>query len=201
MDVEPLWRSRLRWRFRGAVLWPAFVVLTVFDALLLGQLPIAGDGGTAFVPALLLGFFFNLVVVALVAPVAAMALRRRRPDLPKVVASDRAGTALVVGVTLALLAGGLAHRPEVVEAQHDFAVQQLAAQRFAQRAAPPEFRRRVSESTSLKLEEDLYRTCVPGDDPQRWFCVLVRTDAAPPGITVDDSRESNASLNRPGGFR
>ena len=44
MEVEPLWRSRLRWRWRGALLWPAFVVLTLVDALLLGVLPIAGDG-------------------------------------------------------------------------------------------------------------------------------------------------------------
>ena len=201
MEVESLWRARLRWRLRGALLWPAFVLLTLLDALLLGWLPISGDGGTDFVPALLLGFFFNLVMVAAVAPFAAMLLRRRRPDLPKVVATDRAGTTLVCLVTLGLLAGGLAHRSEVVEARHDFAMQQFAAQRFVSRQAPPEFRRRVAESDSLKLEEDLYRTCVPGNDPKRHFCVLVRTDAMPPGITVDDSRETNAALNEPGGFR
>ena len=91
-DVEPLWRSRVRWRFRGALLWPAFWVLTLADALLLGCLPIAGDGGTAFVPALLLSGFFNLVAVAIVAPLAGLVLRRRRRDLPRVIAFDRAGT-------------------------------------------------------------------------------------------------------------
>ena len=55
--------------------------------------------------------------------------------------------------------------------------------------------------TTLKLEDELYRTCVPGDDPKRWFCMYVTTDSSPPGITVDRNRESNASLNRPGGFR
>jgi len=201
MEVESLWRARLRWRLRGALLWPAFVVLTLVDAVLLGWLPIAGDGGTGFVPALLVGFFFNLVAVAVLAPIAAALLRRRRRDLPKVVATDRAGTVLVVLVTAGLLLGGLAHRSEVVEARHDFAMQQMAAQRFIARQAPPEFRARARESDSLKLEDDLYRTCVPGNDPERHFCVLVRTDGVPPGITVDDSRETNADLNAPGGFR
>lgn len=201
MEVESLWRARLRWRLRGALLWPAFVGLTLLDAMLLGWLPIAGDGGTEFIPALLLAFFFNLVAVALVAPFAAMLLRRRRPDLPKVVASDRAGTTLVCGVTLALLAGGIAHRSDVQEARHDFAMQQSAARSFVARQGPTEYRARVEQSDSLKLEEDLYRTCVPGDDPKRHFCVLVRTDAMPPAITVDESRETNAKLNEPGGFR
>ena len=40
MGDEPLWRSRLRWRWRGALLWPAFAVLTLVDALLLGVLPV-----------------------------------------------------------------------------------------------------------------------------------------------------------------
>ena len=201
MEVESLWRARLRWRLRGALLWPVVVVATLVDALMLGRLPIAGDRGTELVPALLLAGFFNLVAIALVAPFVARLLRRRRPDLPKVIAADRAGTALVGAVTLALLLGGLVHRSSVQEAKHDFIVQQAAARDFAARRAPGEFRDGVGGSNSLKLQDDLYRTCVPGDDPQRWFCVLVRTDSSPPGITVDRSRESNASFNLPGGFR
>ena len=55
--------------------------------------------------------------------------------------------------------------------------------------------------TTLKIEDELYRTCVPGDDPKRWFCMYVSTESSPPGITVDRNRESNASLNRLGGVR
>lgn len=201
MPAESLWRSRLRWRLRGALLWPTFIALTLFDAILLGVLPIAGDGGTDFVPALLLGFFFNLVAVAVVAPFAALALRRRRGDLPMVVATDRAGTVLVCTVTLGLVAGGLVHRSEVKEAEHDFAMQQAAARRFVSRQAPPQFRARAAESDSIKLEDDLYRTCVPGNEPERHFCVLVRTDSVPPGIVVHESRETNAKFDAPGGFR
>ncbi|HEV2812888.1 MAG TPA: hypothetical protein VGW10_06505 [Solirubrobacteraceae bacterium] len=200
-DVEPLWRSRARWRFRGAVLWPAFWVLTVGDALLLGQLPIAGDGGTAFVPALLLSGFFNLVAVAIVAPVAGHALRRRRRDLPRVVAFDHAGTAMLLCVTGALLVGGLIHRDAVRESRHDLLVQRSAAVAYMQREAPPEYRRSLPATSTIKMEDELFRTCTPGSDPDRWFCVYVATDTSPPGVTADDNRESNESLRAAGGFR
>ena len=200
-DVESLWRSRLRWRLRGALLWPAFVVLTLVDALILGRLPIAGDGGTAFVPALLLACFFNLLAVAVAGPLLATVVRRRvRRDLPRVVAEDYTGTALLGVVTAGLLAGGIAHHDSMQEAQHDLIVQQAAARAYASERAPARFRGRVEESTTVKLEEDLFRTCVPGPDPRRWFCVFVRTNTAPPGITVDQNRESNASFQAAGGF-
>ncbi|MDQ3739598.1 MAG: hypothetical protein M3389_01520 [Actinomycetota bacterium] len=199
--VEPLWRSRARWRLKGALLWPAFWVLTLGDALLLGQLPIAGDGGTAFVPALLLSGFFNLVAVAIVAPLAGSLLRRRRPDLPRVVAFDHAGTALLVCVSLGLLAGGLIHRDERRESEHDLLVQRAAAVRFMQREAPEEFRRSLPATSTIKMEDELYRTCTPGSDPDRWYCVYVATDTSPPGVTADQNRESNESLRAAGGFR
>jgi hypothetical protein len=199
-DVEPLWRSRVRWRFRGALLWPAFWLLTLADALLLGWLPIAGDGGTAFVPALLLSGFFNLLAVAVVAPACGLLLRRRRRDLPRVVAFDHAGTALLLCVTAALLAGGLIHRGERRENEHDLRVQRLAAVEYMERAAPPEFRRSLPATSTIKMEDELFRTCTPGDDPDRWFCVYVATDTSPPGVTADANRESNESLRAAGGF-
>ena len=201
MDDRRATLSRLRWRLRGAWLWPAFFALTVLDALVLRWLPIAGDDGTELIPALLMAAGFNLVAVAVVAPLVGRRLRRRRPDLPRVVADDYAGTALVGLVTVALLAGGLAHRPALLDARHDAVMQQFAAREYAARFAPPEFRANAGYSNSLKLEDDLFRTCVPGDDPKRWFCVYVDTDSTPPGITRDDNRQSNASLNAPGGFR
>jgi hypothetical protein len=200
MEVESLWRSRLRWRWRGALQWPAFVALCVADALLLGVLPIAGDAGTDFVPAFLLAMFFNLIAVALVGPLAAIVLRRRRPDLPKVVAQDSTGTAALVLVSLGFLAGGLIHAPVRAEAERDFAAQYVAARDYAHTRAPEQFRDGIGQMTTLKLEDELYRTCVPGDDPKRWFCMYISTASSPPGITVDRNRESNASLNRLGAY-
>ena len=200
-DVEPLWRSRVRWRLKGALLWPAFWALTLVDALLLGELPISGDGGTAFVPALLVSGFFNLAAVAVVAPLLGLALRRRRRDLPGVIAFDRAGTALLLCVTAALLVGGLIHRDDLRERRHDLAVQRLAAVQYMREQAPPEYRRQLPATTTIRMEEDLYRTCTPGEDPDRWFCVYVATDTSPPGVTEDSNRESNDSLRAAGGFR
>jgi hypothetical protein len=201
-DVEPLWRPRLRWRLKGALLWPAFAVLTVADALLLGRLPIAGDGGTPFVGGLLLAGFFNLLAVAVGGPLLGLWLRRRRRrDLPRIIAEDYAGTAVLGLVTLGFLAGGLAHRDNVEEARHDLVVQQAGAREFMSRRAPSPYHARLEETTTIKLQENLFRTCAPGEDPQRWFCVFVSTDVSPPGITVDQSREPNSSLKRAGGFR
>jgi hypothetical protein len=201
MEAESVWRSRLAWRLKGALLWPTFVVLTFVDALLLQVLPIAGDGATPFIGALLLAAVFNLIMVAVVGPLLAVPLRRRRPDLPKVVAQDHTGTALVCCVTLALLAGGLLHAPARAEAERDLQAQAVAARDYAHTRAPEQFRDGTGSMTSIKLDDDLYRTCVPGDDPKRWFCMIVSTETSPPGITVDGNRESNESMNRFGAYR
>src|SRR5215207_11364473 len=92
-------------------MWPAFGLALVVDALLLHLLPIAGDRGPQLFPALLLAGFLNLVVVAVGAPLGGRWVRRRRPSLPRVVADDRAGTALLAATAVALLAIGLVHRP------------------------------------------------------------------------------------------
>ena len=194
---EPLWRSRLRWRWRGALQWPLFLVLTIAEALLLGVLPIAGDAGTDLVPALLLAFFFNLVALAVVAPLVSMRLRRRRRDLPKVVADDYAGAALLGVVAVGLVVGGLMHRPALQDAEHDLVVQQAAARKFIATRAPREFRPAAASSDTIKLGDEYFRTCVPGPNPTRWFCVFVDTDESPPGITVDSDRLSNADFSRP----
>lgn len=195
------WLTRMRWRLRGALLWPLFAVLTLGEALLLGVLPISGDEGTELVPGLLLAGVTNLLVVAVLAPLAGVLLRRRRPDLPQVVAADHAGAVLLALVFAGFVALGVAHRADVQEARHDMVVQQATARDFVARNAPPEYARRATTSDTVKLEDDYFRTCVPGDDPRRWYCVYVSTDTSPPGVEVDSSRESNASFNAPGGFR
>src|SRR5436190_13678324 len=109
--MESTWVTRLRWRMRGAWMWPTFAALTAFDALLLHARPIAGDD-TSLLEGVLLAGFFNLVAIAVVAPMVGAVVRRRwRPDLPKAVAHDYAGTTLLPLVSLGLLAGGLAHDP------------------------------------------------------------------------------------------
>src|SRR5919206_485942 len=93
---------RLRWRLRGALLWPAFVVVTLGEMLLLHWLPVAGDD-TSLLEGLLLAGCLNVIAVALVGGLGGAALRRRRPDLPKVVADNYAGTAALGAVAAAFV--------------------------------------------------------------------------------------------------
>lgn len=191
--VERLWISRLRWRMRGAWMWPTFAVLTVVDALLLHARPISGDR-TALIPALLVAGFFNLLAVAVGAPAAAALLRRRRRDLPRVVAQDYAGTALLVVVTTALAAGGAVHRPAVLAQRRDLRVQDAAARAYVLRHAPAVYRAHLGLADTRRIDRHLYRTCVPGDDPMRALCLYVDTTRSPPAVRPDPDRETNQSF-------
>ena len=102
--------------------------------------------GTGLFPALLLAGFFNVALLAIAAPLGGRLLRRRRPDLPKVVADDRVGTAALVVLAVALLAGGLIHRPAVLDARRAFTAQSVAVRHYVAARAPgrvpPEHRSR-----------------------------------------------------------
>jgi hypothetical protein len=187
-----MWATRLRWRLRGASQWPAFVVFTLLDGALLNELPIAGDGPGGIVPGVLLAGFGNLFLLAVAAPVAGRVMRRRRADLPVPVASDFAATALIAAGALVLLASGLVHRPVVVEERADRVAQYAAVSDYV-RSQAPGFRDGLAIADSIRLSDDLYRTCVPGDDPRRPLCLFVETDQHPPGVTRDPDLTPNAA--------
>lgn len=194
--MEAAWLRRTRWRMRGAWLWPAFGALTLGEAALLGELPISGEG-TGFFPGALLAGFLNLVAVAVLGPFAGRRLRRRRPDLPKVIATDYGGMAMLGVVCAGLLAGGLIHRPAVGEAKRDFAAQSVAVRVWIAHNAPAAFRANIDRADTWRMETDHYRTCVPGPDPRRALCLLVNTDQSPPGIEVDPTRAPNSTFIGP----
>jgi hypothetical protein len=199
--MEAMWSSRMRWRMRGAWMWPAFAGFTVLDGLLIHFQPISGDG-TDIVPAFLLAGFFNLVAVAVAAPMAGWVVRRRwRRDLPRAIAHDYAGTALLVVVAAGLLVAGLANRDAADEARADFAAQSAAVRLWAATTAPPAYRRNIDDADTLKLDTNLYRTCLPGPDPRRALCVYVTTSRHPAGIRRDPSREPNESFAHGGQYR
>ena len=191
--VESVFWPRLRWRMRGAWQWPAFAVLTVVDAVLIARLPFRGDGADALGAVLLAGFF-NLLVVGVAAPLCALALRRVRRDLPSVVARDYAGTALLALVTCALVAGGLAHRSDVVEQQADRAALMMGLHDYVLSQAP-EFRAGLRSPDVVQLEPDRYRACVYGSE-RLPLCVFVNTDQRPAGIRRDPSREPNTGYQQ-----
>jgi hypothetical protein len=196
-EIRGLWRSRLRWRLRGATLWPAFALAIVVDAVLLQLLPIAGDTGPGVVAAVLLATFFTLVVVAVGAPLGGLALRRRHRGLPRLIADDRAGTVLLGAMAVLLATLGVLHRPALVAQRDDFRAQSAAVRLWVARHAPPVYRANVEFADTWQPGPDLYRTCVPGPDPHRALCLLVFTDQHPPSVQRDPDERPNSVVAGP----
>ncbi len=192
-----VWLRRLRWRLRGALLAPAFVLFTIADALLLRLLPFAGDRGAGIVGALVAAAILNLVMVAVVGPLIGLWLRRRDARLPAFAARDRAGVFALAGMSVVLVAGGIAHQSTLHREQDALRAQALAARAYFARQAPAAYRRNLDRMDTWKPGPNLYRTCVPGPDPARSLCVIVKTDQSPPGVTRDRSQEPNRELAGP----
>jgi hypothetical protein len=197
--MERVWLSRLRWRMRGAWLWPAFVGLTVLEGAWLHARPISGEE-TPLAPALLLAGFLNLGAVAVIGPLLARVLRRRRRDLPRVVAFDYAGTALVGALALGLLVAGLVHHGAVVREHRAASYAGMLAEGYAMRRSPRDFPPSSARARPYRLEAGrLYRTCVYGPRDARPLCVVVHFDTSQPTL-VPDGHEPNATYAPRGGY-
>jgi hypothetical protein len=190
-----VWRARLRWRLSGAWQWPAFAVLTAVDAVVLARLPFAG-GRANLLGCLLAAGFLNLIVVAAVPRPGGWLLRRRRPDLPREVAADRAATVAMVALCVVLIAGGIAHRPALWASDDTLARAVREARVFAAHRAPPQYLPLHGWDTWVQAPH-LFRTCFPGPDPRRDFCVVVRTDEAVPIKRADPDQRPNATIAGP----
>jgi hypothetical protein len=166
--------ARVRWRLHGAWMWPSFIALTVLDGLIVHWLPTTGDAESA-VGGWLLGLFLSLLGIVVVAPLLGRALRRFRTDMPKVVARDYAGTAVVLLVTASLLTAGLIHHSRV--ASDNRALQDAVARAlgFIGDRAPAAFRDNLGSSSTYAIEPgSIYRTCVRSRAGTRTYCVVVR---------------------------
>ena len=174
--MESAWWQRIWWRRRGAWLWRVFVAATVLDAVLEHLRPPAGDVQSV-VSAALVGLFLNLLAVLLLSRPLGALLRRRRPDLPSVVARNYAGTSVVLAVSAGLFAAGLVHHSTIVANQNAMRDATVRAQAWIGDRAPPEFRRHVNLPDTYPIQPgSIYRTCVPGRDLTRTYCVIVNTD-------------------------
>lgn len=172
--MDAAWVARVRWRSRGAWLWPTFAGLTIVDGIIGHALPPAGETQT-LVAALILGCGLNLVaVVVLRAPVGAL-VRRVRPDLPKLIARDYAGQAMLGVVTAALLAIGLAHHSGIVTQRQAMHEAMARAEAWIGSRAPAEFRSNADSISTLTIEPGrTYRSCAVTPEGRRSFCVIVK---------------------------
>jgi hypothetical protein len=193
--MERVWASRLRWRLRGAWLAPLVALLTLADALLIHWRPLAGDGPTHLFAALLLASFLNLVAVAALAPIAGMALRRLRPDLPAIVARDRAGVALVLLVTAGVIAGGVRHHGTLERNEDALGDAHARAIAWIGTNAPAPFRRHLELADTIAVvPRSLYRTCATDPTSGRAWCVVVhprgsvRRDGGTPNAVFEAGR-------------
>jgi hypothetical protein len=187
-----IWRARLRWRLSGAWQWPAFAVLVVADTLILARLPFAG-GRSSLWGSLIAAGLLNTIVVAVAPRVGAWAVRVRRPDLPREIAADRAGTFGMVALTAILLIGGIAHHGRLRADDRVEARAVSAARAFAADHAPARYRP-LHELDTWRMAPDVFRTCWRGPGANRNFCVVVRMDAGAPRERIDADQRSNTAM-------
>lgn len=203
---ERFWPSRLRWRLRGAMQWPAFVVLTLVDGAVMDRLPPVATTGLNLIEGVLIATFANLFLVGAVAPWLARRLADRRAaalataaappptEAERDVIQDRTATALLVVGLAAVIASGLANRPVIVSETEATEAAGRAVLDYVHASGNEELQRNVETANILKQGDDYFRVCIARDDRERFFCLLVDTDRRPPKVTKDPSAESNEAF-------
>jgi hypothetical protein len=196
---ERFWPARLRWRLRGATMWPAFVVLTLADGLVLHLLPPVRTG-VDLIPGILISTFANLFLVGAVAPFLAGRVRARRPGPPapeqaaREVLVDRFGTALLLAGLVGVVAAGLATRPLVVSETEATEANARAVRQHVLDSGNAELIRNLETANTIRLGDDYFRTCISRDDRERNFCMFVDTSKRPVEIVEDRSAEPNSAF-------
>ena len=200
MSDQTFFWHRLRWRLRGAWMWPAFTVITLGEGILLWRLPPVGTG-LNLIEGVLLATFGNLVLVAALAPWLANRLLARRSPQPSVtereVVKDRVSTALLVAGVFGCLASGLAARPLVVNETEDTERAANALFEYVQRSGDEELQRNNEAANSIRLAEGYFRICIPQDDREAFNCFFVDADAEPVEVVKDPSAEPNSVYKVP----
>jgi hypothetical protein len=148
---------------------------TVVDAAVSHQLPPSGETETLWAAALA-ALVLNLIGVILLSwPIGAL-VRRRRRDMPVVVARNYAGTMVVGTITAVLLLAGLLHHASVVADRAAMREAIVRAQAWIGDRAPARFRRHLQYVSTFAIETgSIYRACVPSTDGRQTYCVIVNT--------------------------
>jgi hypothetical protein len=206
-EDDSFWMRRLEWRLRGALQWPAFVVFTLLDAVVINALPPALFENPNLLVGVLAATFGNLVLVGAAAPFLARRLAAREPlpqgaptgvpaEARREVLQDRVAVVLLAGGLMATLVSGLANRPVVVsetEATEEVG-RQLRA--YAEHSGDEELRRNLETANTVRLGEGFFRACIARDDRRHFACLLIDTEKEPTEVRRDPSEEPNSSFNR-----
>jgi len=204
---ERFWASRLRWRLRGAWMWPVFVVATLADGIVLHELPPLRFGfsevGLTLVAGIIIATFGNLVLVGAIAPWLARRLLARQEPRPgpavsrealREVTTDRVGTALLVVGFFGVLASGLASIPLISGETDDRNRAARALVTYVEAHAPDEIRRNQDRGAveTARLGDGYFRSCIPYGDRSRSYCVFIDVNKRPTEVRKDRSQESNS---------
>jgi hypothetical protein len=183
MGSEVFWTRRLRWRLRGALMWPAFALLTVGDGLLLHYLP-PNRAGVRIIPGLIIASFANLFLIGAVAPFLARRLVQRerhahryegREPLPPEVVLDRSATALLVVAAIGLAAAGLGNRPVIVSETKATEENAKLVEQYVNVHGSAEVKANLQTANTKRLAEGYFRTCINLNDRSRAYCMFVNT--------------------------
>jgi hypothetical protein len=205
VSSEVFWTRRLRWRLRGALMWPAFALFTIGDGLLLHFLP-PNRTGVKIVPALIIASFANLFLVGAVANWIARRLvarervahsAERRDPLPPEVILDRTATVLLSVAAVGLLAAGLGNRPVIVSETNATNEAATRAEHFVQAHGTPEAKVNLETANTRRLANGYFRVCVNLNDRSKAFCMFVDTNKNTV-VRDHDSRPNKVEFS--GGF-
>jgi hypothetical protein len=171
--------TRLRWRLRGAWMWPSFVCLALVDGVLESWRPISGDHGSPLL-GVVQGWILSLLGIAILSAPLGWVVRRVRADMPKLVARDYAGAAICLTVTSVLLAAGIAHHPVAVADQNALEDAGATAAAYIGDHAPQRFNSDLRDLSAYPVQPpEVYRICAhavtgPKGSPRpSWYCVSV----------------------------
>jgi hypothetical protein len=208
---ERFWASRLRWRLRGAWMWPVFIAATLADGFVLHELPPLRFGfsevGLTLVAGIIIATFGNLILIGAIAPWLARRLVMRQqatpggavsPEALREVTADRVGTALLLLGFVGVLASGLASLPLINGETDDRNRAARALVDYVQVHAPAEIRRNQDRGAveTARLGDGYFRSCIPFDDRDRSYCVFIDVNGARARVRKDPSEESNANYRR-----
>lgn len=205
MSSEVFWARRLRWRLRGALMWPVFAVLTIADGLVLHFLP-PNTSGVRIVPGLIIASFANLFLIGVVAPFFARRLASReraahryegREPLPPEVLLDRSASILLAVAAIGLTVAGLGNRPVIVSETKATEDNAKLVERYVNAHGTPEVKANLQTANSKRLAEGYFRTCINLNDRSKAFCMFVNTKTNTV-VKDGDSRPNAVSLG--GGF-
>jgi hypothetical protein len=206
---ERFWRRRLEWRLRGGLQWPAFVLFTLLDAVVLWQLPPLATRDLNPFDGVFMAIFGNLILLGVAAPFLAKRLIRRQqqvapagptvppPQVEREVLQDRVAAALLAVGLGACVVSGLANRPVIVSETKETEEVGRQLRTYVQHSGSAELRRNLEAANTLRLGEGYFRACLPRDDRRRYVCILVDTNKDPVKVRRDPSNSPNSEIVAP----